>query len=297
MSAISASAVSVRIEGHEITITNPDKMLWPEEGITKLDYVRHLAELSPYLLPYTKGRYLTTIRFPDGIGGQAFYQKNCPEPFPGFIHTVQLDKIRYVNLDSAAALIWLGNLACIEFHPSLHGIGNDLPLEWIIDIDPSREEERRLPQAALIVGELLDKLGIASIPKTSGATGMQIVTPIRRGYTFEELRKLGKLIGEFLAAKHPRLFTVERATKKRGELIYIDYLQHWRGKTLSAPYTPRARPGAPVSTPLEWSEVEAGFHPRDFHLGNIKERLRQKGDLLAKTPPQVLDHILERLER
>jgi bifunctional non-homologous end joining protein LigD len=292
---VAAAKSVVTIEGNEIAITNPEKMLWPERNITKLAYLEKLIGLAPYLLPYCENRYLTTIRFPDGVGGKSFYQKNCPEPIPPFVRTEQWNGVNYVNLDSLSTLVWLGNLACLEFHPSFHRIGDELPAEWLIDIDPSREQEPRIMKAALLVGEALDALRVQSVPKTSGATGVQIYVPVRRGYTFEQLRRVGHFLASYLVQKHPRLFTIERLKKNRGNLIYIDYLQHWTGKTLSAPYTPRARKEATVSTPLTWSEVEQNPDPREFTLLNIAQRLRRKGDLIRRVPPQNLDHVLHAL--
>ncbi|WP_284642219.1 non-homologous end-joining DNA ligase [Paenibacillus silviterrae] len=288
---------TVLIEGHEVTITNPDKLLWPEKGITKAIYLERLIALAPYLLTYCRDRYLTTIRFPNGWNEKSFYQKNTPEPTPDFVRTAMLESINYVHLDSLPTLVWLGNLACLEFHPSFHRIGSQLPEEWLIDIDPSIDPEPRIMQAAEIIGDILDKLNIRSVPKTSGATGVQIYVPIARekGYTFEQLRRIGHFVASYAVQMHPKLFTIERLKKNRGSLIYIDYLQHWYGKTLSAPYTPRARESASVSTPLTWEEVRLRPDPRDFHLLNIGERLQRKGDLIQQTPPQNLDHVLSHI--
>lgn len=284
---------TVVIEGHELTITNPEKPLFPEAGVTKLMYLQKLIALAPYLLKYTRNRYLTTIRYPHGVGDEKFfYQKNAPDPLPPFVRTAEFQGIHYVVLDSIPTLVWLGNLACLEFHPSLHYINDDLPAEWLIDIDPSLEVEPRIMKAAHLVGEALDKMGIQSVPKTSGATGVQVYIPIKRGYTFEQLRSVGHFIGQYLVQTHPKLFTIERLKKNRGDLIYVDYLQHWYGKTLSAPYTPRARPHATLSTPLHWKEVEAGCDPRDFNLLNIESRLQREGDLIDRVPPQSLDRVL-----
>ncbi|MBP1153839.1 MULTISPECIES: non-homologous end-joining DNA ligase [unclassified Paenibacillus] len=282
------------VEGHELTITNPDKPLWPEKGITKAMYLEKLVQLSPYLLTYCRNRYLTTIRFPHGWNDKSFYQKNAPEPTPDFVKTAALESIHYVHLDSLPTLLWLGNLAALEFHPSFHRIGETLPAEWLIDIDPSVDPEPRIMEAAEIIGDILHGMNIKSVPKTSGATGVQIYVPIppERGYTFEELRSIGQFVASYAVQKHPKLFTVERLKKDRDTLIYIDYLQHWYGKTLSAPYTPRARKDATVSTPLTWEEVTLRCDPRDFHLLNIIERLQHKGDLIAQLPPQNLDHVL-----
>lgn len=290
---------TIQIEGQELTITNPEKPLWPEKGITKAMYLEKLTVLSPYLLPFCKDRCLTTIRFPHGWNDQSFYQKNAPQPAPAFVTTYDQDGINYVVLDSLPTLIWLGNLACLEFHPSFNRIGAALPAEWVIDIDPSLDPEPRIMEAALIIGEILDSMSIRSIPKTSGATGVQIYVPIRqdKAYTFERLRKLGAFIASYAVKLHPELFTIERLKKDRGDRIYIDYLQHWHGKTISAPYSPRARLDASVSTPLTWAEAALKPEPRDFHLLNIEERLKSHGDLMHSVTEQDLDHVLSFIEQ
>ncbi|ADO55221.1 DNA polymerase [Paenibacillus jamilae] len=286
---------TITIEGHEIAITNPDKPLWPEAGVTKALYLRKLAVLAPFLLKYCHQRLLTVIRWPHGIHGDFFYQKNAPHPRPDYIETALHDGIEYIVLGKLPQLLWLGNQAALEFHPSLHLAGSQLPCEWMIDLDPSREVEPRIMEAASIVGEVLASLGLDSVPKTSGATGVQIIVPIRPGITFDELRSIGLLVGQFVTEKHPHLFTLERLKKDRGTAIYFDYLQHYQGKTLAAPYTPRARPGATVSTPLTWEEVRQDVSPLDYHLLNIEERLNQIGDLIDKVPPQPVEDLLKHM--
>jgi len=161
----------------------------------------------------------------------------------------------------------------------------------VIDIDPSLEVEPRIMEAVAIIGDILDSLNIASIPKTSGATGVQIYIPIQPRYTFQQLRDLGQFIGKYVTEKHPQLFTIERLKKDRGDRIYFDYLQHWMGKTLSAPYTPRARAGATVSTPLLWEEVRQNVNALDYNLLTIESRLSRYGDLIELVPQQSLDHV------
>ncbi|KRE75378.1 non-homologous end-joining DNA ligase [Paenibacillus sp. Soil750] len=294
--AFKAEKAKLLVEGNELTITNPNKPLWPELGITKADYLTTLSELSPYLLRYCRNRHLTTIRFPHGYDDKSFYQKNAPDPVPSFVKLAPLDGINYVNLDSLSTLIWLGNLTCLEFHPSFHYIGKTNPAEWLIDIDPTLEEEPRIMEAALIIGEVLDSLRIQSVPKTSGATGVQIYIPIQPGYTFEELRRVGHFIATYTVNMYPKLFTIERFKKNRGDKIYIDYLQHWYGKTLSAPYTPRARKDATISTPLLWKEVELRPNISEFNQLTIMSRLRTYGDLIDRVPPQNLNAILAKLK-
>jgi bifunctional non-homologous end joining protein LigD len=285
----------VKLGEFELAISHPDKMIWPDTGITKLDYVQIIAELAPFILPYTSDRYLTTIRYPEGIHGTSFYQKNAPEPTPDYVRTARNGNIRYVVLDSVPTLLWMGSLYSLEFHASCEEISNPLPNTWMLVIDPTLEEESRLMEATALVGQLLTSLGLNAVPKTSGATGVQVVMPIERGPDFDDLRRFGKFISEYLVAENPGLFTVERMKKDRGDLIYLDYLQHYAGKTLPAPYSPRARPGATVSTPLTWEEVRSNVKPTDFHLLNIRERLRSMGDLLNTAPRQNLGKVLDHL--
>lgn len=288
---------SITVEGQTVTVSNPDKLLWPEAGITKMIYLQKLAELSPYLLRYCNNRLLTTIRYPGGIHKDFFYQKNTPEPTPDYVQTSERDDIRYVVLNDLPTLLWLGNLAAIEFHPSLHYVGENLPCEWMVDLDPSIEDEPRIMEAACYVGDVLSSLGLSSIPKTSGATGVQIIVPIQYGVTFDELRVIGHFVARYVTEKYPDLFTIERLKRDRDNKIYFDYLQHYSGKTLAAPYTPRARTAASVSTPLTWDEVRSNPHPSQFHLLNISERLQTCGDLLQSIPPQSLDLILSHLQK
>ncbi|MNZ30838.1 putative ATP-dependent DNA ligase YkoU [compost metagenome] len=288
---------TITVEGEDVTVSNPDRLLWPEAGITKMMYLQKLAELSPYLLRYCNNRLLTTIRYPGGIHKDFFYQKNAPEPLPSYVQTVVHDNIRYVVMNQLPTLLWLGNLAAIEFHPSLHYVGEELPCEWMIDLDPSVDDEPRIMEAANYVGEVLFSLGLSSIPKTSGATGIQIIIPIEYGVTFDELRTIGHFVARYVTEKYPGLFTIERLKKDRGNKIYFDYLQHYSGKTLASPYTPRARKAASVSTPLSWEEVRHNPHPSQFNLLNIIERLQFTGDLLQQIPPQSLEQILAHLQK
>jgi bifunctional non-homologous end joining protein LigD len=292
-----AQRTVLKLGDYELNVTHPDKLIWPDRGITKLDYLQQLVKLGPYLLPHAEGRFLTTIRYPEGIEGVSFYQKNAPQPTPPFVRTATDGSIRYVVLDSMETLLWLGSLYSLELHVSCERIGDPLPDRWILDIDPSLEEEPRIMEAAALVGELLHSLGLDAVPKTSGATGVQVVMPIERGPTFDELRAFGKFVSEYLTARHPKLFTVERFKKDRGDLIYLDYLQFYPGRTLAAPYTPRARPGAPVSTPLTWEEVGHNPSAADFHLFNIHERLRVRGDLIARMEPQPLARVIRGMGR
>jgi bifunctional non-homologous end joining protein LigD len=283
---------SITVEGQEISVSNPDKLLWPEAGITKLLYMQKLIALAPYLLHYCQHRYLTTIRYPDGINGKSFYQKNAPPSVPPFVKLAVKENVNYIILDSLSTLLWLGNLAALEFHTSFEYVDGEEPAEWVLDIDPSKEDEPRLMEAIAIIGHTLKSMGINSVPKTSGATGVQIIIPIKKGHSFEQLRKIGRFLGEYLTEKHPDLFTIERLKKHRGDKIYIDYVQHAQGKSLSSPYTPRGRKLATVSTPITWEEVNHNVDPQIFNLWTIEERLNQYGDLIAMVDKQDLSTII-----
>lgn len=287
----------LKLGDFELQVSHPDKLIWPDANVTKLNYLQHLARLGPYLLPHTERRYLTTIRFPEGVADKSFYQKNAPKPTPSYVRTAVNGDIRYVVLDTMSTLLWLGSLYCLEFHVSCEQIGETLPDRWILDIDPSREEEPRLMEATALVGDLLHSLGLDAVPKTSGATGVQVVMPIERGPTFDDLRMFGKFVSEYLAVRNPKLFTVERFKKDRNSRIYLDYLQFYAGRTLAAPYSPRARPGAPVSTPLTWDEVRRDPSTSAFHLLNIDQRLLEHGDLIQQLQPQPLHRVLDSIRK
>jgi bifunctional non-homologous end joining protein LigD len=269
----------VQVENEEIAISNPDKELFP--GITKWRYIQAIGLLAPYLLRYSRDRLLTTIRFPDGIAGESFYQKNVPLGKPAFVKSAQVANITYILLQNTATLIWLANLACLEFHTSFHLYNDERPTELVFDLDPTGSSFAQVCEVACYTREWLLSVGLDGVVKTSGATGLQIYVPLKPIHTFEETRQLATFVAKYLAAKYPSLITIERKRKDRDTKVYFDYLQHWRGKTLIAPYSPRATRHATVSTPLTWDELAKGIQPTDFTLTNLPTRLAEKGDLFA----------------
>ena len=264
-----------------IKLSNPDKLLFPEAGITKLDYAKALHQLSPFLLYYTKNRNLTTIHFPDGAGKKSYYQKSIPSHAPDFVVRREMDGNEFVVLDSLETLLWMGNMAALEFHIPFNAMDSpDYPDALIFDLDPY--EGQTFPQvieAALIVHETLEELGINSFCKTSGATGIQIAIPAGRKLHYDTAREINQFFGHYFAGKHPKVFTIERKVNARGKKLYFDYLQMWRGKTIISPYSPRATKTANVSTPLLWEELKKGVAPEDFTLKTIGKRLKKLGDI------------------
>ncbi|RAL20846.1 DNA polymerase domain-containing protein [Thermoflavimicrobium daqui] len=270
----------VSIEGHELKITRPEKFLFPDQRISKWDYILACIRLAPFLLPYCQHRFLTTIRYPDGIDKDSFYQKNAPPYRPEWVETRSDGEVDYILLNNVSTLIWLANLACMEFHVSFNlSTHPQTPTELVFDLDPSSPEFERVVEVAFYTREALQQIGLDGVIKTSGASGLQIYVPIEPIYTYEETRKVSYFIAQYLVERYPKLITIERRVERRGKKVYFDYLQHWYKKTLIAPYSPRAVKEATVSTPLSWEELHHLSSPKSFNLLTIQDRLDKLGDL------------------
>lgn len=292
-------SIPIAIEDKEIVLTNPHKVLWPEVGVTKLDYIQYLIHISPYLLPYTKNRLLMMWRFPDGIEASRIVQKSVPQHAPAWIPRAFYKDKFYILLNDLATLVWVANYAAIELHvPFTRHDQPDTPTDIAFDLDPSVPDAfETVLDVALQLHDVLNSLGLANYAKTSGATGLQIFVPIQPQYTFEQTRKITKFIAQYLLQKMPKLVTLERSVKNRGDKLYIDYLQLWKMRTLSAVYSVRATAKASVSTPVTWSEIARGFLPSDFTVFNVVDRVAKHGDLFApiaaKDSRESLDAILQ----
>jgi bifunctional non-homologous end joining protein LigD len=280
--------VSLDINSKNVQLTSLEKELWPGEGITKHSLIQYYLEVAPYMLPHLENRYLVFRRFPRGINGEGFYQKNCPQGAPDWLETVpyshQEKTTNYILATGPETLAWLGNQGCLEIHPWLSIINTpDNPDFAVFDLDPA--EGIDFPQICCVahtLQELLLSKGLRCYPKTSGSRGIQVYLPLQPVYSYQQVRDFSAAVFAEVFRLLPAITTLERSLSRRGKKIYLDHLQNARGKTLVAPYSPRPLPGAPVSAPLEWSEVAAAnFLPASFHLKNILPRLQQKGDLFA----------------
>ncbi len=279
-----------------LQLSNPDKILFPDAGITKLEYVKRLHDLSDYLLKYTKNRYLTSIHYPDGVGGKFYYQKNIPSHAPDFIHRRVQDNIGNIVMDSVETLLWMGNMAALEFHIPFNAADSpDYPDALVFDLDPSEGQTfGQVIEAALIIHDTRSGLGIKSYCKTSGATGIQIAIPAGRRLDYEKAREVNTFFGKYFAEKFPKVFTIERKVNSRDKKLYFDYLQMWKGKTIIAPYSPRATGKANVSAPREWEELKKkDISPESFTIKNILPRLKEKGDLYEPVHKDGFDPGLE----
>src|SRR5205807_5920052 len=206
---------------------------------------------------------------------------------------------RFVVADDQASLLYLANLGCIDQNPWMSRIGSlDNPDFILIDLDPYHCGYDRIVEAAQLVRQTLDQIGLQGYPKTTGGDGMHIYLPVEPIYSYQQVRSFAEILARWLAVERPDLFTTPRAVSSREKgKVYFDYLQISTGKTISAPYVLRAYPGAPVSTPLKWSEIAKGLTPTQFHLGNAADRFSRLGDLFASvlTKKQQLEQALEKL--
>lgn len=264
----------------DVAITHPDKPLWKTPAISKMDYIHYLREISPYMLPFLHDRLLTVIRYPHGILGEAFYQKNSPDYAPEFVKTHMHEGIHYLVCNNLKTLLWLGNQIAFEFHIPFQTISNQGPSEIVFDLDPPDKNAFPLAiKAARYIKEVLDHLQLISFIKTSGSKGLQIYIPLPENrYSFDETRLFTSFIADYLVSKDPDSFTIERFKKNRGHRLYIDYLQHSEGKTIIAPYSPRGKINATIATPLYWEEVNEKLTIDQFQLPMMIKRMNQEGD-------------------
>jgi bifunctional non-homologous end joining protein LigD len=278
----SPTSATFPISSSKIKLTNPDKVLFPRDGITKKEILAYYNAIAPLLLPHLRDRPLTLQRWPDGIDGEAWYQQNAPEPHPAFVRTIQFEKKKRLVADNAETIAWLANLAALTLHMwSSRASSLDRP-DWVVlDLDPGEGTWRDLIEVARAVRTLLDALSLESAVKTSGKRGLHVVVPIATGPSHDEATAFAERIAKAVAKVLPKVATVERMKEKRGGRLYVDYLQNGEGRTIVAPYTIRALDGAPVSTPLSWSEVTERLDPRAFTVRTVLERVAKHGDLFA----------------
>jgi bifunctional non-homologous end joining protein LigD len=292
-----------------LKLSNLDKLFWPDEGITKGDLLAYYQAVAPVLVPHLKDRPFTMRRYPDGIDGKAFFQKDVPKGTPDWIPTVRIEvstrdkprQKRWINaplVNDELALLWMANMACIDMNAWYSRVDKlDRPDFVLFDLDPSPDvgfEES--VQVALHVKEALDALGLVSFAKTSSAEGMHVLVPIERRHTYEETRRFAEIVAGAIARTYPNLATTQWSKAKRRGVL-IDANQNGEGKTIASAYSVRPRPGAPVSTPLRWDEVKPGLDPAQFTMDVVQRRIAQHGDLFegVLTTRQRLNDALKTL--
>lgn len=276
----------VAVNGRALALTNLGKVYWPEDGITKAELVAYYTQVAPYLLPYLRGRPLVLTRYPDGIHGKWFYHKDAPVGTPSWIPTWPTEAedgrvLRFLVVQEEAALTYVANLGAVELHPWLSRCDSPDTPDWaVIDLDPAEGTTfGDVLILARLVRQLLAAVRVVGFPKLSGATGIHIFCPCNPGHTYQETAAFCEAVGRVLLKVYPQKVTLERAVARRTGKVYVDYLQNRRGQTITAVYGLRPLPGAPVSIPVTWEELEG--NPPRHSIRTIWQRLEQVGDLFA----------------
>jgi DNA ligase D len=281
----------------QLTLTNLDKIYWPDEKITKGDLIQYYEDAAPFILPYLKNRPLSLKRNPNGIRDNGFFHKDAGDIAPAWMKTADIyaestNKIvHYLVCNDVKSLLFIANLGCIEMNPWNSVVDKlDNPDYIVIDIDPSDKNSfNEVIDVALALKEILDKGKLSGFCKTSGASGLHVYIPCNKKYRYEEARDFARILATLVTEKLP-VTTLERSLSKRKKnQIYVDYLQNSRGQTLASAYSARPKPGATVSTPLEWKEVKYGLLPSDFTIKNVLKRFNKKGDLFKGTLGKGID--------
>jgi bifunctional non-homologous end joining protein LigD len=281
--------VSVEADGREVRLTNLEKVFWPDGGITKGDLLQYYAEIAPALLPHLAGRAMVMKRYPHGIDGSFFFMKRAPEPRPEWIETCAIEHgsgsvIDFPVIRDTAALLWLINLGCIDLNPWYSRCDDVNRPDFLhFDLDPVPDAPwASVVDTALLVRDALTGLGMPAYAKTTGSKGIHVYVPIVRGPTQKQVWTVAKQLARTLAAYAPRLVTAEyRVAKRPAGRVLVDYNQNAWGRTLASIYSVRPRPGATVSAPVTWDELESGAGIEDFDLFNVPARVARDGDLWA----------------
>ncbi|MGW1955990.1 non-homologous end-joining DNA ligase [Streptomyces sp. NPDC001920] len=274
----------VRAGRRTVEVKRVDKVLFPGDGgakeYTKGDLVDYYRSVAPFMLPHLRGRPLMLERHPDGVDGPTFMQKNTPEHYPDWITRVEVTKedgtVRHTVCDDTATLVHLADQACLTLHRWLSRADSlDRPDRLVFDLDPADDDFGQVREAAGLLGELLDTLKLPSAPMTTGSRGLHIVVPLTGQQDFDEVRAFARDVADTLADAHPDRLTTAARKKDRGERLYLDVQRNAYAQTAVAPYTVRARPGAPVATPLTWDDLDdPRLDARRWSIADAREQAR-----------------------
>jgi bifunctional non-homologous end joining protein LigD len=275
----------IRVGQYTVAITHPDKVFFPDDGITKEDLADYYRRIARVMLPYSAGRPISMQRFPNGIDNEGFYQKEIPDYFPEWIHRARVDlkeggSQQQVVIENAATLVYLADQGCITPHVWLSRADNlDYPDRMVFDFDPAGDEFEPIRAAAHLLRGILEELGLVPFVMTTGSRGLHVVTAIDRSADFDTVRTFARDVAELLARREPDALTTEPRKEQRRGRLFLDYLRNAYAQTAVVPYAVRARRGAPVATPLEWSELhDRSLGPQTYNIGNIFRRLAAKDD-------------------
>jgi bifunctional non-homologous end joining protein LigD len=279
-----ASTEDSRIDGHEVKITHPDKILFPGDGITKGELIQYYERIGPWMISQLEGRPLSMQRYPDGIEHEGFFQKAAASYYPSWIETAKVAKVggtvKHVLCNDVATLVYLANQACVTLHTWLSRADKPtFPDQMIFDLDPSDAEFAGVVSAAGVLKELLDEIDAPAYLKATGSRGLHVVVPLDRSDDFESVRAFARQVAEVVVASDPARYTLEQRKNKRGARVFIDINRNAYAQTAVAPYSVRPRPHAPVAMPLEWAELRGKkFRPDSITIATAFDRLESRKD-------------------
>jgi bifunctional non-homologous end joining protein LigD len=294
------------IDGHEIKLSHLNKVFFPKEGLTKGDVVAYYEKVAEVMVPQLKNHPISMQRFPDGLKGEGFFNKDAPDYFPDYIKRVKFPRREGGSfdaplVDNAAGLVYLANQAVLTMHLYLSQVDDlERPDRMIYDLDPPDEtrDYSKVRRAALDIRDVMNELDLKAWVQTTGSQGFHVVIPLDRSVDFDTVRDFAQDVSRLLIRRNPAAYTLEDHIKARKGRIFLDTLRNSYGATAVAPYAVRARPQASVATPVDWDEVEAGVNPRDWTIMNLPHRLAQKEDPWKDMMqhPQSLESRQEKLQ-
>jgi bifunctional non-homologous end joining protein LigD len=275
-----------------VSLSSPERVLFPDVGVTKGDLFEYYDRIAPALVPHLRDRPFTMKRYREGITGDGFFQKQAPKGMPSWIPTRRFEThpreggsrlVDFPLVNSREALLWMVQMHCIDMNAWYSRVDKaDRPDYVVFDLDPPDEPDGFAQAIAVahLIRELLDELDLPGYVKTSGADGIHVLAPIQRRASFGATYEFAEALARFLETRHPGLVTTEWLKKKRSGVL-VDHRQNGWGKTIASVYSVRPKPGAPVSTPLRWEELKSGLRPRDLGIAVALKRIAQHGDLFA----------------
>src|SRR5437870_5859059 len=280
------------VEGRTVKLSSPDRVLYPEDGITKGDVFEYYKQVGPTIVPHLRDRPFTMKRYPHGITGEVFFQKQAPRGMPDWIPRRQFRThpreggsrlVDFPLVNSTEAVLYMVQMNCVDMNAWYSRVDKPNRPDFVLfDLDPPDDGFELAIEVAHLIRELLDEIGLPGYVKTSGADGIHVVAPITRRSTFEQTYQFAERASRLLEGRHPGKVTTEWLKKKR-EGVLVDHRQHGHGKTIASVYSVRPKPGAPVSTPLRWEELTEEVRPRDFTMEQALARVAERGDLFAST--------------
>lgn len=286
--AAAAQRVEVRVGERSLSLSNLDKVLWPKTGFTKGQLIDYYSRIAAVMVPHLERRLITLRRWPNGVEGQSFFEKNCPSHRPPWVHPVKMGDVRYCTLDEPAALVWVANLAAIELHPSLARAPDlEVPTAVVFDLDPGAPADiLTCARVAFIVQSALERLGLECWPKTSGSKGLQIYAPLNSGAGYDRVKPFAQAMAQLIERGHPDLVVSNMDKAIRKDKVLIDWSQNTASKTTVSVYSVRALDEPSVSTPVTWDELDEALSAGDasrlrFSPSDVLDRVEKLGDLHA----------------